>query len=588
MKFGLTKRELIIRIIFFVLVGIIFCFFVRRLFFGMDVGDEVFNICNSYRVLHGNRLLVDVWDFYQLGDCFLAPFVWVYVKIAGSTDGIVLACRLFYLFINICIGTLAYWVLKDYFKNFYAKISVSLAIIFYAPFSMYYLWYDTAGQLFFLVGVLFLLKDMKEPKKRWKLLAGLFHSFMVIAYPSAVAVVIAELIILFLVNRKRNERHGTLLYFAGGMIPLIGLVIYGITQKFDFYLLDNPVSNVNQTAETAVVHAGLSDINFSFIFSRGADGVLSKLFGAVTSLFGSVSILKVIGLIIAVCIFVLLIRYTWKKEAKRISLAIYVAFGVVSFAGALLFKDEYNRAVIFAYMFLAVLFLAAIITKKEVFGIYKHIVLLAAIPSVLFFLVVGITAAHGGTKAFIGLWVLCTLGLGLYLETGKLVLNQLVSYYAPIFLIIFCSIVTVLFNNQYFEYDGTSENMNTYVDRGIYKGLWIPDEYMQFIELEDEVNSLVDNSVGSVALFDEFPSMKYLALEKQVKMSESGSSYQYVEGLYYANFLTYWERFGFPDAILIKNDPEWYDETRITTTPGSNFVKEKESEHYILFRNVEN
>ncbi|MCQ2497580.1 MAG: hypothetical protein MJ133_01215 [Lachnospiraceae bacterium] len=586
MKFGLSKKELIIRVIFFIVVAIIFGVFVRRLFLGMDVGDEVFNICNSFRVLHGNRLLVDVWDFYQFGDCFLAPFVWIYVKIVGSTDGIVLACRLFYLFINVCVGVFAYWALNDYFKSFYARISVSLAIIFYAPFSMYYLWYDTAGQLFFLIGVLLLLKDMKSPKIRWKILAGLFHCFMVIAYPSAIVVGLVELIIFFILNKKRKEKLGTFWYLMGWVIPVFLLLIYGIIQKFDFYLFDNPISNVNQTSETAVVHFNLIDINLGELFSREATGIVGKIWNSITSLISIGSVKNLLLLVIFLILFVIVIKFSWKRNIIWIRKVVYMIAGLAMFALALFFSEEDNRAVIFAYFFLAILLVAGLVADKDAIKNNKHIIVIAIIPSIVFFPIISMTATHGGSKAFMGLWVLSLMGLGIYVESGKFILEKIKNYYSPIHLLCVLGLIVFLFNNQFFEYEGTAQNMNYYVDHGVYKGLTIPNEYAVFIDFEDEIKSIMSDDVESIALFDEWPAAKYLAINgKKIQMPESGRPYKYVEGMDYANFMTYWERFGFPDAIIIKNDPEWYDIQQIDKTPGCDYRQVKQSEKYIVFEN---
>lgn len=587
MKFGLTKRELIIRTAFFIAVAVLLVFFIRRLFFGMDIADEVLNICNSYRLMNGNHFLVDVWDYYQLGDSFLAPFVWIYVKLNGSAEGIVLACRLFYLGLTAVVGTVAYWVLKDYFSNFYARISVCFAVVFYAPFSMYYLWYDTAGQLFFLLGVLFLLKDLKSPARKWEIIAGLFHGFMVIAYPSALAIVMVELIFFFVVNRKRDKKHGNLFYILGGMIPVLLLVIYGITQKFNFYLFDNPVSNVNQTAETANVHYTILNENLSNLFSRGSTGIIAKIWDSVTSLFDTVSITKVGIVLVGLVMFIFVIRYSWKNKKDWITNSIFTAFGIVMPVLIWLFRGEYNRATIFAYTFLALLFIGALIAPVGSINKYSEIILLAGIPAIAFFPIVSITAAHGGTKAFMGLWVLCLLGLGMYLENAESVFKKAAGYIIPAVSILFFALVIFLFNNQYFEYEGNNSDMTYQVEQGVYKGLTIPEEYRIYIEIENEIVNLVDEDTESVAIFDEYPAFKYLTLGKKICMSESGRAFMFSEEapMDYACFKTYWERFGHPDTIILKKDAKWYDEEMIARSPGCNYQKVRESEHYVVFEN---
>jgi len=586
MKTDLSKKQMIIRIIFFAFLGVISFLFVRRLFLGMDVSDEALNLSESYRVGNGNRFLVDVWDYFQLGDAFFAPFLWLFVKITGSTEGIVLFSRLMYLVINAGVGFVAYWVLKDYFKNFYAKISVSFAIAFYAPFSLYYLWYDTAGQLFLLLGVLFLLKDMKNNRKLWKILAGLFHGFMVIAYPSSLVVVAVEFVIIILINRKSSNKRGALFYACGGFIPVLGLIIYGFTQKFDFYLLDNPVSNVNQTAETAHIHYSFLNENLGNLFSRGSTGIIPKIWNSVKSIAFGLSEIKVVFLLVAIVLFVFAVRYCWKKEKKLPLLIFFVLCGLVSIGLGIKYSGDYNRATIFGYFFMIILVVGALVVDKTGFKQFSNILFLAAVPSCVFFLIISITSTHGGSKALMGLWIICVLGIGMYIEKSSVIFGKLAEYINSMFLLVVLGLFVWLYNSQYFETDETNKDMNYRVESGTYKGLWVSDSSKVFLDQEKEIKELIPDDIESIAIFDEYPSYKYISVDKKIMLSESGRWFRYIDiNEDYGNCKVYWERFGYPDILLFKNSEEWFDEELITNTSGCNYQKIKETENYVVFRN---
>lgn len=586
---SLSKKELIIRSIFIICVGIISLLFVRRLFFGMDVTDESFNLCESYRLASGNRLLVDIWDYYQLGDMFLTPFIWIYVSIKGSTEGIVLACRLFYLCINIGIGLIAYWAVKDYIFNFYAKISVSLAIVFYAPFSLYYLWYDTAAQLFFLLGILFLLKAFKNSRIIWYIMGGLFHACMVVAYPSAIAVIVVEFVccLVLCIRNKRKRNAG--FYFLGGMIPVIGILIYGFIVRFDFYLFNNPVSNVKQTEETTGVVTGLQLESFSKLFGRGADSIGDKLFTSLKSIVSSFFSGKVVLFILVVGSALFIIYLLRRKGMEKILTFLYLSLVVAVIVISLKSSGEYNRAVIFLYFICIVLLIGGFIIYPHLIKKYAYIILLVVIPSVVFVPVMSITTSHAGNKAVMGLWVLCLFSLGIYLDNIPNIAMKIKDIFAPLFVVGFLTLDVYLFYGQFFQDTCQYSELTIRADEGIYKGLYVSEEDVHYLNLEKEIVSLVNDNMCNIAIFDDKNSFKYLAINGRVKIYNILEAVKYERGTYYyAAFKTYWERFGYPDALLVNKSDDWYIEQDIYDTPGCKYVRDRESEHYILFRNMVN
>lgn len=584
---NLTKKDIIIRSIFLLCVGVLSFFFIRRLFFGIDVSDEVFNICESYRLANGNKFLVDVWDYYQMGDMFLTPFIWIYITINGSTEGIVLACRLFYLLINIGVGVVAYTILKDYLKEFYSRIAVSLAIVFYAPFSLYYLWYDTAGQLFFLLGILFLLKAYKDPKIRWNILAGFFHACMVIAYPSAIVVIGVEVICYLIVCIKNKRKKYAGIYVLGGMIPILGLLIYGLIVKFDFYLFNNPVSNINQTEETQGIFTGLKAENFSQLFGRGADGIVDKLLTSFKSIFSVFFSGRIITLIIVGALGLFVLHIMRKKEMTRILAVLYLLLPAVVIALSIKFSDEYNRAVIFAYAFCMILLIGGFIIYPHLIKENIIILLIVAIPALVFVPIMSITAAHGGNKAIMGMWVLCLLAIGLYLENMPGMLGRVKNIVMPGLIVGFLLLVVCLFYGQFFQEACQYSDCTVKVESGIYKGLHASAADEENLNIENEIASLVGEKNQKVTIFDDMSAYKYLAINALVSSPSVLEPMRYVRGSYnYAAYKTHWERFGYPDLLLINKSEDWYIEQDIYDTPGCNYVKDKESEHYILFRNM--
>lgn len=583
----LTKEK-IVKAIFLLAVAVEFVFFVRRLFYGIDVTDEVFNICDSFRLVSGNKLLVDIWEYYQTGDSFLAPFVWVYWKINGSTEGIVLACRLFYLFLNIVIASFAYWVLKDYFENFYARMAVSLVIIFYAPFSLYYLYYDTAGQLFFLLGVLCLLKQNKNSQKRWSVLAGLFHACMIFAYPTAIVVAFVEFVIWCIWNIKKKQSRYIGLYACGAGIFGIVLFIYCVSVQFNLYLFDNPKSRVYQTDFTRNLKTGLQVNDYRFVFGKNGS-ISDKLVDVVKSIGALLdNELSIYALLVMLIVIVVLMLDRFKKitwPSKTLFTLMPLAIVYISKNGI----DIYNRAVIIYYFYFVILLLACFLFIPGVIRQCPIIILIVVLPSIVFMIVVGITARSGGTKSVMGLWVACIIGVGMYVDQYKgNISERLGCIYRPIIVLMLSSLAVYMFYFQYFQdnYNGRYE-LTRKVEEGIYKGLYASAEDEKWLMLENEIKMCVDDNDETVAIFDNQTCFKFLALEKTIHTAYAPETYQFVvNGIPFLTFRLYWDRFGCPDVVIINDEPEWYDEATIESIPNSNYQLRKHTEHYLVYENV--
>ena len=71
--------------------AVLFSFWKMR--YGFGGNDEAFYLTIPHRLLKGDALFIDEWNLSQMSSILLVPFVWLYTLIAGSTDGIILACR---------------------------------------------------------------------------------------------------------------------------------------------------------------------------------------------------------------------------------------------------------------------------------------------------------------------------------------------------------------------------------------------------------------------------------------------------------------------------------------------------------------
>lgn len=218
-----------------------------RAFLCISVMDEVFNIGQALRTIQGNTFLVENWDYFQTGDSFLIPFIFVFRKITGSTDGIVLFSRIVFLVLQILISTFMYKILSRFFD----RMSSLFAVVIYSTavsFLLFYMWYDNWELFFRLIGLFLVFYaiasfDEKSAKKAYLtvFLAGIAHACMVFAYPTMIVLYVYVLALLFFYRRKQSAKAHNLMalfYILGAALVFAVFMLYvlkiGIGNLFIF------------------------------------------------------------------------------------------------------------------------------------------------------------------------------------------------------------------------------------------------------------------------------------------------------------------------------------------------------------------
>lgn len=201
-----------------------------RLFFTISLYDEVLNIRISYlTAVMGQRHLVENAQLYAMGDVFNLPFVWIYDKLTGGMEGIVLFMRFVYVGFNLVLSGVFFYV----FSSCMGKrngILFSLILVSYAPFSVYSAWYDSAALFFMLTGaVLYAGSVLCEGNKsrRMRYFGGLCHGCMVYAYPTMALVALMTLIMgIVCAVRKGDKPKSVLPYVFGGLTVVMVFCVY--------------------------------------------------------------------------------------------------------------------------------------------------------------------------------------------------------------------------------------------------------------------------------------------------------------------------------------------------------------------------
>lgn len=224
--------------LFFALLagGIIFAFWKTN--YGFGGSDEAFYLTIPQRLIQGDAMFSDEWHLSQLSSFLLLPFVWVYTTFTGSTEGIILTARIFYVIIHAAAATLIYFKIKKY-----GIISVFASFFYfiYTPYNIMSLNYDSMGvELTVLSGVLLATADYD--KKLQLIFSGLCLAGAVLCCPYLAILYLLYAICMgvHMLLRKKDIKFAlkskmfaprTFLFFSAGVFALAAVfLIFTLTR----------------------------------------------------------------------------------------------------------------------------------------------------------------------------------------------------------------------------------------------------------------------------------------------------------------------------------------------------------------------
>ena len=244
------------RIFYIVLTAVALAAMLARCFFSVITTDEVFNIGEAYRTVLGQKFMVENWDFFQVGDSLNYPFIWLFYKITGSSEGIVIYSRICSVFITFIFALLTYKLLKPIFgkTNSFATCLIYFTVV---PKTIFGYWYDTWSLSFMLLSFSLIIFAMNKDKTLpWLILAGVCQAISVYAYPTAVFVFIYEFIVLFIVmnkdKKKLSFKKTELAYALGAAAVFAIFVIFCLTRDWqNFFIFNKDITSSGLSNRTA-------------------------------------------------------------------------------------------------------------------------------------------------------------------------------------------------------------------------------------------------------------------------------------------------------------------------------------------------
>jgi hypothetical protein len=200
------------------LVVVVSCW--QRIQLGVELTDEAFPTALAYRFALGDRPFLDEMAAGQTPAVFLWPLVWLYVKIAGSSHGIVLFARCLFFAFGAGTAGVVFWVLRRYLL-WPAALIVALLCVVYVPFTIAAPNYNALGMDFFTMGSFLCLRAATEASfRRPAYWAGICLGLGVLAYPTYAPAVLL-LVGCTALTRSSGRLASSALVIGGGLTVVL-------------------------------------------------------------------------------------------------------------------------------------------------------------------------------------------------------------------------------------------------------------------------------------------------------------------------------------------------------------------------------
>lgn len=207
--------------------------------------DEEYAFTLSYRLIKGDRLLQEVWDPHQTSAFLLSVIEWIWIRITGSSDYIVIWSRVVTTILHFLVCFYLYKTFRLFIDRAEALL-ISLIIFNILP-KNYIIPEFSLMMSWFLMLIMICLLRIEYFKRvegaslrtvALPLLLGLFAVGLVLSYPSSV--ILIPFIIIYLIIKRKDHTKGTLLITLCTMaVCALAYMIYLLSYMSVAHMLDN-------------------------------------------------------------------------------------------------------------------------------------------------------------------------------------------------------------------------------------------------------------------------------------------------------------------------------------------------------------
>ncbi len=190
------KKQLSGALIFILLFIASAAFVIYRCRFGLGSFDESFYLTVPYRLYQGDSLFGDEWHLSQMASVLIYPFVYIYMTVFKSTDGMLLTFRYIYIAVQALASVIIFNILRK--TDIAGAVVSSIAFFLYAPFSINAMSYNSLGITCLALACVIFYSD-KGCSVVKRIISGILYAFSVLCCPYlAVLYLIYILGIIFL------------------------------------------------------------------------------------------------------------------------------------------------------------------------------------------------------------------------------------------------------------------------------------------------------------------------------------------------------------------------------------------------------
>lgn len=200
---------------------------------GYDWTDESYYSAIAYRLLNGDRLLVDTWEVHQFSAVLAAPVLGAYLLANhGSADGCMLFLRYFYVSFQLLVSVYAFFVFKKKSGHLAAFFGAAMLLGF-SHYAINSYFYDSMALLFSVLSALLVFDYSERKRGGWmSALSGAAYAASIMAFPHFVLSLPVYIGYWWIrIKRSRPDKrevHGALWFFGGAAAVaclLIGLIL---------------------------------------------------------------------------------------------------------------------------------------------------------------------------------------------------------------------------------------------------------------------------------------------------------------------------------------------------------------------------
>lgn len=174
--------------------------------------DAEYQVVMGYRMLQGDAMFSEMWEAHQTSAFFLAFFEWLFLKVTGSTTGIMLYANAVGFLCKTAVAFTVFATLRKYVDKKAAFASLLFLLNTYPKeiqlpdFANLQIWFAL------LLMCCMITYFEGAGKLRWLILGGVFLCLEVLSYPSCVVVWVPCVV---LIARYSNQRKRDFFVFTG-------------------------------------------------------------------------------------------------------------------------------------------------------------------------------------------------------------------------------------------------------------------------------------------------------------------------------------------------------------------------------------